>query len=91
MKSAEIIKIIERDGWLRCQQKGRVTTLSLKKIYPLNLKGVVSTHHLIPKIQQVVDELRAEGLDILSAHLQKISALIFKHIQIYGTYHFEDI
>ncbi|HGO6793271.1 Tn3 family transposase [Legionella pneumophila serogroup 1] len=48
---------------------------------------VWNTHH----IQQIVDELRAEGLDIPSEHLQKISALMFKHIQIYGTYHFEDI
>jgi hypothetical protein len=48
---------------------------------------VWNTHH----IQQIVDEFRAEGLDIPSEHLQKISALMFKHIQIYGTYHFEDI
>lgn len=48
---------------------------------------VWNTHH----IQQIVDELRAEGLDIPSEYLQKISALMFKHIQIYGTYHFEDI
>lgn len=48
---------------------------------------VWNTHH----IQQIVDELRAEGYDIPSEHLQKISPLMFKHIQIYGTYHFEDI
>lgn len=48
---------------------------------------VWNTHH----IQKIVDELRAEGYDIPSEHLQKISPLMFKHIQIYGTYHFEDI
>ncbi|HEM6966113.1 TPA: Tn3 family transposase [Legionella pneumophila] len=48
---------------------------------------VWNTYH----IQQIVDELRAEGYDIPSEHLQKISPLMFKHIQIYGTYHFEDI
>ena len=48
---------------------------------------VWNTHH----IQQIVDELRAEGHDIPSEHLQKISPLMFRHILIYGTYHFEDI
>ena len=48
---------------------------------------VWNTHH----IQKIVDDLRAEGYDIKSEHLQKISPLMFKHIQIYGTYHFEDI
>jgi TnpA family transposase len=48
---------------------------------------VWNTHHF----QKIVDELRAEGQDIPSEHLQKISALMFKHLQIYGTYHFEDI
>ena len=48
---------------------------------------VWNTHHF----QKIVDKLRAEGHDIPSEHLQKISALMFKHLQIYGTYHFEDI
>ena len=48
---------------------------------------VWNTHHM----QKIVDDLRAEGYDIQSEHLQKISPLMFKHIQIYGTYHFEDI
>ncbi|WP_040534773.1 Tn3 family transposase [Legionella drancourtii] len=48
---------------------------------------VWNTHH----IQKVVDRLRAEGYVISSEHLQKISPLMFKHIQIHGTYHFEDI
>lgn len=48
---------------------------------------VWNTHHM----QRIVDEFRAEGHDIPSEHLQKISALMFKHLQIYGTYHFEDI
>jgi TnpA family transposase len=48
---------------------------------------VWNTYH----IQKIVDRLRAEGHDISSEHLQKISALMFKHIQIHGTYHFEDI
>ncbi|EHL30010.1 Tn3 family transposase [Legionella drancourtii] len=48
---------------------------------------VWNTHH----IQKIVDSLRGEGYDIQSEHLQKISPLMFKHIQIYGTYHFEDI
>ena len=48
---------------------------------------VWNTHH----IQRIVDELRAEGHDIPSEYLQQISALMFKHILIYGTYHFEDI
>ncbi len=43
------------------------------------------------QFQNIVDELRAEGHDIPSEHLKKISALMFKHLQIYGTYHFEDI
>ncbi|CAM4501487.1 MAG: hypothetical protein LEGION0403_FIIPPAGN_01827 [Legionella sp.] len=46
-----------------------------------------NTHH----IQKIVDKLRAEGHVIPSEHLQKISALMFKHIQIHGTYHFEDL
>ena len=48
---------------------------------------VWNTHHM----QKIVDDLRAEGHDIKSEHLQKISPLMFKHIQIYGTYHFEDL
>lgn len=46
-----------------------------------------NTHH----VQKIVDKLRAEGHVIPSEHLQKISALMFKHIQIHGTYHFEDL
>lgn len=48
---------------------------------------VWNAHH----IQKIVDELRAEGHEIPGKHLQKISLLMFKHIQVYGTYHFEDI
>lgn len=48
---------------------------------------VWNTHHM----QKIVDDLRAEGYDIKGEHLQKISPLMFKHIQIYGTYHFEDL
>jgi len=38
-------------------------------------------------------ELRTspQNANIPSEHLQKISALMVKHIPIYGTYHFEDI
>lgn len=48
---------------------------------------VWNTHYM----QKIVDDLRTEGYDIKSEHLQKISPLMFKHIQIYGTYHFEDL
>lgn len=53
--------------------------------------SLVSNAVLVWNTHHIVDELRAEGLDIPSENLQKISALMFKHIQIYGTYHFEDI
>lgn len=46
-----------------------------------------NTHH----IQQIVNQLRENGHDIKAEHLQKISALMFKHVQIHGTYHFENI
>jgi TnpA family transposase len=46
-----------------------------------------NTYHM----QKIVDSLRVEGYDIKSEYLQKISPLMFKHIQIYGTYHFEDL
>ncbi len=36
-------------------------------------------------IKKRVDGLRAEGYDIQSKHLQKISELMFKRIQIQGT------
>lgn len=48
---------------------------------------VWNTHH----IQQIVDKLRAEGMEILDEHLEKISPLMFKHILFHGTYHFDDI
>lgn len=46
-----------------------------------------NTHH----IQQIVSRLRENGHDIKTEHLQKVSALMFRHIQIHGTYHFENI
>ena len=48
---------------------------------------VWNTYH----IQKIVEKLRAEGHEILNEHLEKISPLMFKHIQIHGTYHFEDL
>lgn len=35
MKSAKIIKIIEKDGWIQCYQKGRVTVPHPKKDLPI--------------------------------------------------------
>jgi len=46
-----------------------------------------NTHH----IQQIVSRLRENGHDIKTEHLQKVSALMFRHVQIHGTYHFENI
>jgi len=46
-----------------------------------------NTHH----IQQIVCQLRKNNHDIKSKDLHKISALMFNHVQIHGTYHFENI
>lgn len=47
-----------------------------------------NTHH----IQNIVDKLRKEGHGLLvDEYLNKISPLIFKHIQIHGTYDFEHL
>ena len=48
---------------------------------------VWNTYH----IQKIVDKLRAENHEVLDKDLEKISPLMFKHIQIHGTYHFEDL
>lgn len=42
-------------------------------------------------IQQIVGRLRSSGHSIATEHLRKVSALMLKHIQIHGTYHFESI
>jgi len=46
-----------------------------------------NTYH----IQKIIEKLRANGYEILDEHLEKISPLMFKHIQIHGTYHFENL
>jgi hypothetical protein len=46
-----------------------------------------NTHH----IQRIAEELREQGMVIKDEHLAKISPLMFKHIQIHGTYHFDRI
>lgn len=46
-----------------------------------------NTNHM----QRIVEKLREQGMVIKDEHLAKISPLMFKHIQIHGTYHFDRI
>ena len=46
-----------------------------------------NTHH----IQNIVNKMRKGGENIPDEYLEKISPLMFKHIRIHGTYHFEDL
>ena len=46
-----------------------------------------NTHHM----QRITEKLREQGMMIEDEHIAKISPLMFKHIQIHGTYHFDRI
>ncbi|MBX9804244.1 MAG: Tn3 family transposase [Alphaproteobacteria bacterium] len=46
-----------------------------------------NTHH----IQRITEQLREQGMVVKDDNIAKISPIMFKHIQIHGTYHFERI
>ena len=46
-----------------------------------------NTHHM----QRITKQLWEQEIIIKDEHLAKISLLMFKHIEIHGTYHFDRI